>query len=394
MKLNDDTVIVSPLRESVVSVPDSHAVNMGVTNVQYPFTYNLKMEVDDIDIPLDTRVNLCIYKINETADSLPFLEFLLYLEGSRMEKGGQTLTFPYIMSRHTKSGLVDQCSPALIALFGSVDEVKYAGYVYEKSKKRCTLFFNKFHVVGPVAAGVPMIPKSNRWFWTLSTEIFNERKMMQYSISDEVFSFFNRHPHIMLLQLNGNTVESPSALYAGKQFNYVSYMAELGVKKASTRAHFGPYYYFVDFMGSMRYACYAMGFEPHVLQDGTVLTVNKHGKYAKGGVVRFAVFLGRCRGFFMNGPEDRSDLSMYWANQDPFVKAKLALRDINGNWTRSFKSAYVGEYILNVDGKTKHRIPNWTIKDYASQIPLSCHEVDISTVPDEYDPDYTGYRVI
>ena len=361
-------------------------------DVEYPFVDALKTEVDDIDMPLDTRVDICIYQINQPANNLPFLEFLLYMEGTEKEKGGRYLTFPYILSRHTKSGVVEQCSPALHALFGDLDRVKYNGFLYEKNKKRCTLFFNKFYE--PRLTGVPFMKANNRWFWTLSSEIFNEQQMIQYTISDTVVSFFNRHPQVMTLKLNGKVLESPSALYSGKHFNYISYMAEFGVKKASTRSHFGPYYYFVSFEGAMRYACYSMGFEPHVLEDGTSLTVNEYGKHTQGGVVRFAVFLGRCRAFFMNGDEDRSDLSMYWANKDPFVKAKLALRDINGNWTRSFNSAYVGEYNVKVDSKTKNRIPNWTIKDYDNQIPLSCHEVDMKSVPNEYDVSFVNYKVI
>jgi hypothetical protein len=122
--------------------------------------------------------------------------------------------------------------------------------------------------------------------------------------------------------------------------------------------------------------------------------MNEHGKHTRCGIVRFAVFVGRCRAFFMNGDQDRSELSMYWANKDPFIKAKLALRDINGDWTRAFNSAYVGEYDLKIGGKTKNRIPTWTIKDYDNQMPLSCHEVDIKSVPDEYDPEYVNYKMI
>ena len=395
MKLNADINVDGMLIDfkQYHNVSSSAIMDMDVGMiVEHPFVDALKTEVDDIDMPMDIRLDMCIYQINQTVDNLPFLEFLLHMEGGEKERGKRNLTFPYILSRHTKTGIVDQCSAALLALFGNIIVVKYNGFLYEKTKKRCTLFFNKFHEKQTV--GVPFMKEKNRWFWTLSSEIFNEQQMMQYSISDIVVSFFNRHPHVMILKLRGETLESPSALYAGKHFNYISYMAEFGVKKASTRAHFGPYYYFVSFHGAMRYACYSMGFEPHALDDGTHLTVNEHGKHTQGGIVRFAVFLGRCRAFFMNGEEDRSELSMFWANQDPFVKAKLALRDINGDWTRSFNSAYVGEYNLNVDGKTKNRIPNWTIKDYDNQTPLSCHEVDMKSVPDEYDAVFENYKLI
>jgi hypothetical protein len=321
------------------------------------------------------------------------------LDGSATDKGGNKLTFPHILSKHTKTGLVEQCTAPLRALFGGdgigdLDRViKYSGFLHDKTKKRCTLFFNKSYDANDVAR-TPFLSSKNRWWWVLSSEIFNEHRMMNYQIADSVISFFNRHPNVMHLTAHGRILESPSACYAGKHLNYISYMAAFGMKKASTRAHFGPYYYSGDFMGTMRYACYAMGFEEHVLADGTVLTMNKHGKHTNGGIARFAVFLGRCRAFFLNGDEDRSELSMYWANKDPVIKAKLALRDINGDWTRDFNSAYVGEYSFNVNDTTKKRVPGWTIKEYDNQIPLSCHEIDTTNVPSEYDPDFTNYHVM
>jgi hypothetical protein len=137
-----------------------------------------------------------------------------------------------------------------------------------------------------------------------------------------------------------------------------------------------------------------MGLEAHVLADGTSLTVNEHGKHTKGGIVRFAVFLGRCRAFFLNGEEDRSELSMFWANKDPIIKSKLALRDINGDWTRHFDSAYVGDYVFKSGNELKKRAVGYTIKDYDHQLPLSCHEVDMESVPDEYDPAFVNYKLI
>ena len=362
-------------------------------HLTYPFMDALKTNVDNVDLPLDSRVDMCIYRINQTQTSPPFLEFLLYLDG---KKGGRKLTFPYILFKHAKAGLVDQCTAPLRALFATNeadldDVVKYSGYIYNKREKRCTLFFNNFYKGGEIS--IPFMGSTTRWWWTLSSEIFNEHMMMNYPISDMVVSFFSDHPFAMLLKLNGQVLESPMACYAGKHLNYVSYMAAFGVKKASTRAHFGPYYYFVGFADSMMHASYTIRFEPQVLENGMSLTVNEHGKHAKGGIVRFAVFLGRCRAFFMNSDEDRSELSKYWANKDPFVKLKLALRDINGNWTREFNSAYVGEYDFKHDGKSKRRVPGWTIKEYDNQIQLSWHEIDMANVPDKYDPEFTDYTL-
>jgi hypothetical protein len=382
-------------------------------HLTYPFVDALKTNVDDhVDLPLDSRVDMCIYRIRRNKTSIPFLEFLLYLDGNASDKGGRKLTFPYLLYKHTKTGLVEQCAAPLRALFVSNekesldDVVKYDGYVYSKREKRCTLFFNQLYDE-MASTSIPFMSSKNRWWWALSSEIFNEHQMMNYPMSAHVISFFNRNPSVMQLKAHGRTLESPSACYAGKHFNYISYMAAFGVKKASTRAHFGPYYYFVNFADSMMYACYSIRhphagkprvklvqFEPHVLSDGTRLTVNEHGKHARGGIARFAVFFGRCRAFFLNGDEDRSELSLFWANKDPFIKAKLALRDINGDWTRYFNSAYVGEYVFNANEETKKRVPGWTIKEYDNQIPLSCHEIDMKNVPDAYDPEFTDYELM
>jgi hypothetical protein len=383
-------------------------------HLTYPFVDALKTKIDDdLDLPLDTHVDMCIYRINQSKTVSPFLEFLLYLDGSTTDKGGQTLMFPYILSKHTKTGLVDQCTVPLCALFATndanLDEViKYSGYFYDKREKRCIMFFNKFY--DSDAISIPFVSTRTRWWWTMSSEIFNEHVMMNYPISDTVVSFFSKNPLVMQLKMNDQSLESPITCYAGKHLNYISYMAAFGMKKASTRAHFGPYYYFVNFIDSMKHACYSIRPphlanirtdqkhnsrpEPHVLGDGISLTVNEYGKHSKAGITRFAVFLGRCRAFFMNGDEDRSELSMYWANQDPLVQAKLALRDINGNWTRYFTSAYVGEYTFDVGDKTKKRASGWTIKEYDNQIPLSCHEISLTNVPDEYDPNFTDYILL
>ena len=368
-------------------------------NVRYPFVDALETNVDDrVDLPPDSRVDMCIYRINRAHSSIPFLQFLLYLDGNDKDKGGAKLTFPCILSKHTKTGLVDQCAAPLRALFSITDNdndmVKYTGYLYHKREKRCTLFFAYLHTELLDTNNTPFMDSTNRWWWALSSEIFNECHMMNHDISEPIVAFFKKNMGIMRLEVDGKPLESPSAVYSGKHFNYVSYMAAFGMKKSSTRAHFGPYYYSGEYMGTMRYACYSMCLETHVLGDGTSLTVNEHGKHTRGGIVRFAVFLGRCRAFFLNGEEDRSDLSMHWANKDPLTKSKLALRDINGDWTRYFDSAYVGEYVFSYENKVKKRVVGWTIKDYDYQIPLSCHEVDMRTVPDEYDPAFADYKLI
>jgi hypothetical protein len=396
MKLETDIYVESINDERAMRNDDP----ITESHIAYPFVDALKTNVDDhVELPPDSQVDMCIYRINRNKSSIPFLEFLLYLDGNAKDKGGNKLTFPYILSKHAKTGLVEQCTAPLRALFAANENealynaVKYDGYIYNKREKRCTLFFVQLHdAMGDTS--IPFIKSNNRWRWALSSEIFNDQRMMNYPISERVISIFNRHPKIMQLKAHGHTLESPTACYAGKHLNYISYMAAFGMKKSSTRAHFGPYYYSGDFMGTLRYACYAMGFEAHVLSDGTSLTTNEHGKHSKGGIVRFAVFLGRCRAFFMNGDEDRSELSMHWANKDPFIKAKLALRDINGDWTRFFNSAYVGEYDIKLNNETKKRVVGWTIKDYDNQIPLSCHEIDTSNIPDKYDPEFMKYTIV
>ena len=112
--------------DSIVDVNDF--AKSSPLDLAYPFIDKLKMNVDDVvDLPIDSRVDMCIYRIKR--NKTPFLEFLLYLDG---KKGGRALAFPYILSKHTKAGLVDQCTAPLSALFATTNEhglddvVKYA----------------------------------------------------------------------------------------------------------------------------------------------------------------------------------------------------------------------------------------------------------------------------
>ena len=92
-------------------------------HIAHPFADELKLNVDDhVDLPPDARVDMCIYLINRYQSSIPFLEFLLYLDGNMGDKKRGELTFPYILHKHAKCGMVEQCSAPLSALFSTNDD--------------------------------------------------------------------------------------------------------------------------------------------------------------------------------------------------------------------------------------------------------------------------------
>lgn len=73
----------------VDSINGGNASNSFITeeHLTYPFVDALKTNVDDhVDLPLDSRVDMCIYRIRRNKSSIPFLEFLLYLDGSASDK--------------------------------------------------------------------------------------------------------------------------------------------------------------------------------------------------------------------------------------------------------------------------------------------------------------------
>jgi hypothetical protein len=158
----------------------------------------------------------------------------------------------------------------------------------------------------------------------------------------------------------------------------------------------GPFLLFCEFLrGPCGIHAIPWDFRPQVLESGTSLN---------GGWARQAHQRRRCA--VRRSPGSVPRIFHEWrrrpvrtqpvlGEQRPDSPGQACAREINGNWTRAFNAAYAGEYDLKSRRKVaKNASRPGPLRIMTIRIPLSCHEVDVANVPDEYDPEFVDYVIM
>jgi hypothetical protein len=112
------------------------------------------------------------------------------------------------------------------------------------------------------------------------------------------------------------------------------------------------------------------------------------GKYKKGGIIRFVIFLGSMK-TPMNKPEDEVDLSLTkqaLLELDKKHRQTMRISDHDGKWTERFDSVKLGCLELD-DGSRLMESPLWVVKDYDRIIPISCHYIDSTSLGETWSKD-------
>jgi len=116
---------------------------------------------------------------------------------------------------------------------------------------------------------------------------------------------------------------------------------------------------------------------------------NGNGKYIKGGILRYALFLGNNL-IKLNCPNDNIDESEIKKNKllsidneksPEYIYEKMTLRvsDHDGLWKETNDSVYLGKLELD-NGEFLKDTPIYVVKDYYSHTPLSYHYIDKSSL--------------
>jgi hypothetical protein len=160
-------------------------------------------------------------------------------------------------------------------------------------------------------------------------------------------------------------------------------------------AMFGPKYYFTDFNNAVRQGGWSNDYRPEYLYD-KLITDNENGRYSKGGLVRFALFMGKTKYVenSLHDPNDESDIKKNRLN-DSTINQKyeiltLRISDHDGIWTKTYDSLYLGNIELD-DGSFIQEYPIIVTKDYNQQLCLSAHYINKNNLGDKFNPcyDYT-----
>ena len=312
----------------------------------------------------DMSVFLCIYNI-DTTSVLPFIKFLLY-------KNKDELFLPYFKYSN-KENILTQSDEKIKLIFSEWKNMpNYKGYIsyddkiyliYEKPYEKTNVLFKKRH---------------DKWWWCLSSELVDSRKVMNFPIQKNTSRFFFHNNKLLYLYDKHNQpYENPIPGYHGSYYKMTNFITVFGLNKASPTSALGPYYYFASYKKALSFAIWTPNRKPLEI-DGKLITIDDEGKYEKAGIVRFALFTGKMK-VFMNNEKDKDDKS-HTTNrlkkEDSYVKQTLKLRDVNGKWATDYNSAFIGIHKINLEEKSVLTQPYMVLKNYNQQIPISYHYID------------------
>ena len=254
-------------------------------------------------------------------------------------------------------------------------EFKYRGYLREEHKIYLWIegkIINEYEPLKGSASGV--------WWFSLVSEIVNNKKVLYFPIHESVTDIFMRKPELCyLIDDLGITLEIPNVAYYGGYYKRIAYAAALGQRKEPPHTAFGPYYYFSAYPRAIRYAIWTTDFKPKDI-DGELITEKDSGKFIKGGIVRFAIFMGK-HTMFLNrasDPDDTSEVTKKLVANNEWWRDSIKIRDSDGKWTEEYDSVGLGNrpYLSKNSKKEKIFYNQQVVKNYDQQIALSYYYVN------------------
>lgn len=325
---------------------------------------------------------ICVYRVNTTSKK-PFLEFCLHKDSR------DVLSFPFLKHKSGKEPSIEG-SDFIKTIFGSKSTISF--YIRRRENENYLFYEIKDYTYKP-----KFMLKKTQWWWSLITEMVNYKKLMNFNISTMITDLFLEHPSLLYLTNRDNIpIEIPGVGFHGTYFDILNFIMSYGLRPSTLLSMMGPYYYFGTFRKAVRYAGWTSNYSTREI-DGKIIADSK-GRYKKGGIARFAVFLGKTKAF-LNHPtekDDFSDIVKERIRENPrderWEKLILKLHDHNGEWAKEYDSAYIGRVRLS-NGGLFMKNPEFITKHNDQNLLLSTHELDQKTLKDKWDGNYTRYNI-
>jgi hypothetical protein len=384
-----------------------------LNDFNYPIDSILNTEFDKDEIQLNTKLYLCCYRINNTLH-LPFLEYLFYKQpnfSSKVTKeknkdGYELMVLPTIRYKNNTITVQNTIENGILKYINKdLSIFNYKGYIKHDDKIFVFYSMNFYK-------SIPFMKRKSQFWWVLIDEIVNTKSILNFNIENIAYNLFIKNPKLLYLttdneeyrvKYKSNIIENPTALYHGTYHTLTDKVAHLGLKKCYMYCMNGFYYYFGTYRKSIRYAGWTSTYRQKVIknEDGTTITIgDSTGKYDKGGIVRFAVFLGNTKAL-LNHPLDTDDKSkLYYRRIEKDIRNKiredvvLKLHDHDGKWynEENFDSIYVGQAKLS-NGRLFMSNPEFVVGTSNSFTALTYHNLDMNSLLDSWDKYYDYYYI-
>lgn len=352
--------------------------------------------------------NVC-YTINYNSMK-PYIMYYTYkYPKSEDPKTNELIIFPFSSYKNTQgNNVLTQSSSMLNNIFSSKQReainYKSKGYIYNEQNKQIFIFYEYDSIKQP--RNIEKLSRKTQFWWALIDELVNYKRVLNFSVSSIVSNLFLDNPSLLYLhnRETSEQIEIPSVGYHGAFYDLLPLIVSFGLKASTLYPMMGKYYYFGTFRKAVRYAAWTSTYKPRKFRD--VVIADDNGLYQRGGIVRFAIFLGNMHAF-LNHPYDRDDYSERYYNRiasNPIDKQyedlTLKLHDHDGKWAQKYDSVYVGRAKLS-NGGLFMKNPEFITRKFEQQNILSYHELDKKTLYyDErrktykWKPDYKYYNII
>ena len=301
------------------------------------------------DISSFHKVNIFAYKVNNSYT--PFLNILLH-----KPKGENTLCMPQvpIFKQFDATELINYSK---ICLFGLcllnnfeefIETLVFNGfYIYDNNLylffdiTNCNIRINDIYNNSPL------------WFGLID-EIVNHKNICNIKIDKSATDLFVLNDQLCFLKdEHGESYEIPIVSFVGTSKDKASFKSVFGESAQNKNAILGPYFYFTNFSN------------PCMHEENEC-------------IVRFALFIGNVKYIEnkVDDPIDESDIKKErledtTLNQQ-LERLTMRITDHNGNWSKTYDSAYLGHTELD-NGEYLKNTPVIVVKEYEQQIPLSYH---------------------
>lgn len=339
-----------------------------------------------------TSVFIYAYSIN-TSGKEPFIELVLHKFHSQ-EMFSDLLKFPGFLTIN-QNNVLNDATKILNNTLKQKDtnyEYDFKGFFIEDVN--LYLFVDCSELLRSNRA--KLVKRNDTLWMVLIDEIINHKSTCNFKIDEDIIRFFNKNPECLVLHSrNGEMYETPTVAYAGREESMLEFTAVMGVSQADsddTTAPMGQYYYFTDYVTAFLHGGWSKTNEPEIKYN-KLITYPNSDKYLKGGIIKFALFLGNMKviiGIEDNDP-DESLKRKSIINQNDISRRMMEITDYDGLWANMYDSVHINPKIDCEKEQTK--TPLWVLKVYEQQLPLCYHYIDKSTLQDKWDEKSNYYIV-
>jgi len=366
------------------NITSPYTVAIGGTKTAYLRSHNLATKFSQIDQKKFKTIFFCIYRVRTEPENEPFLEYLLY---KYPKKDKDVCIFPFI--KQTKTTSIQKIIFSMM-----IDTLKqprlkwaYKGYVSDENN---LYLFIKLTGEKRKLFSQRVLERNTKWWWAIIDEVCNSRHILNFPIHKIVTQLFLANPILIYLKdTMGQKKPIPRSLYYGRSAQFIPFNFVFGPKIRS-KGLYGPYYYLGNYNKAIRYAGWTVNYNK--LIKGNVAISDDNGKIYKGGIVRYAVFLGKRLKVLLNHPDDIGEKIN--PKLDKILPFQQRLSDREGKWAKDYDSLYYGRAeIPEIKNGIWRYYPGFVTKLFKQQIPLTMHIVDEKTLKINWERDNDKYYI-